>query len=212
MAANLTYSTLLADIQNYAERTDATFVAQLPRLVNQAENRIASEARGLGFMRAITDDLVPFRQWAQKPARWRETVSLQIGTGATYKRRKMLFQRTYEFCREYWPDPTQADEPKFYGDWDYSHWVIVPTPAFAYPYEVVYHERPTPLSESEQTNWTTQFAPQLLIYACLLEAQPFLKRDDRMEVFTTEYNRALAQVEYDQKRRLFDRSHQEAEA
>jgi hypothetical protein len=206
MAAALTYTTLLTDVQSYAERDDQTFIDQLPRLVSQAESRIATEARGLGFMRSVTDDMKVSQQWLPKPARWRETVSIQIGSGANYATRIILFSRSYEYCRTYWPNPRDTDVPKYYADWNFNHWLIVPTPSLAYPYEVIYHERPLPLSTNSQTNWTTEFAPQLLLYATLLEAQPFLKRDDRIPVFQAEYDRALKQLEFDQQKREMDRS------
>lgn len=205
-AASMNYSTLVRDIKRYSERDETTFNEQIPHFINQAENRLASEARGLGYLRSVTDDLGVGRSDMAKPSRWRETVSFQIGTGTSYRTRRILLHRSYEFCREYWPDPTQKDTPKYYSDWDFNHWLIVPTPDFAYPFEVIYHERPTPLSASESTNWTTQNAPQLLLYACMLEACLFLKRDDRMGMWEAQYNRALAQLEHDQSRRMTDRT------
>lgn len=206
MAASMTYSSLLEDLQMYAERTDTDYVDQCPRFVMQAENRIAAEARGLGFMRSITDDLTAGSPVLDKPDRWRETVSFQIGTGTLYNTRKFLLERTYEFCRTYAPDDTSTGEPSFYGDWDYHHWIIVKTPSLAYPYEIIYHERPQPLDSTNTTNWTTEYAPQLILYAALLEAQAFLKRDDRLKVFQDGYDRAIKQVEFEQQRRMMDRS------
>lgn len=206
MAYNLTYDGLVTQITDYAERTDATFIAQIPRLIALAENRIAAEARGLGLQNVITDNLVSGTSYLTKPARWRETTSFQIGTGTLSNTRVFLLQRPYEFCRAYWPDATVTDQPKYYGDWDYQHWLLVGTPDANYPYEIIYHERPLPLDDANQTNWTTQYAPQLILYATLLEAQPFLKRDDRVQVFNAEYERALKQTEFEQKRRLMDRT------
>lgn len=206
MAAAMTYDSLLDDITNYAENTSSTFTDQIPRFIMCAENRIASEARGLGFVNVITDDLIVSDPSLSKPARWRETVSFQIGTGSGFNTRKLLLNRPYEFLRAYWTNATATDEPKYYADWDYQHWLIAPTPDLTYPYEIIYHERPTPLDDANQTNWTTEYAPQLLLYATLLEAQPFLKRDDRMEIFSKEYDRALKQVEFEQKRRMMDRT------
>ena len=54
MAEALTYDSLLSDVQIYAERDDAPFVSQIPRFVMLAENRLASEVRGLGFQKYVT--------------------------------------------------------------------------------------------------------------------------------------------------------------
>lgn len=202
----MTYTSLVSDVTLYSERTDATFQAQIPRFILEAENRIASEARGLGFIQTVTSSLVSAQSFFQKPARWRETISFTIGTGSGNNSHTLLLLRNYEFMRIYWPDPTATGVPVYYGDWDYENWLIAPTPNFAFPCEILYHERPQPLDMSNQTNWTTQYAPQLLLYATLLETQPFLKRDDRIQVFQAQYDRALKQVEFEQKRRIADRS------
>lgn len=207
MAAALTYNSLITDIPLYAERTtDTTFLAQVPRFVMLAENRIAAEARGLGFMRSVTDNLVPNQSYLVKPARWRETYSLQLGTGSGNNARITLYLRSLEYCRTYWPNPTVTGTPKYYADWDYQNWLLAPTPSAALPYELIYHERPEPLDDTHQTSWTTEYAPQLLLYGCLLETQPFLKQDDRMKIFEAEYSRALKQVEFEQKQRMIDRT------
>lgn len=207
MAAVMTYNSLIADIQYYAERTDTVFVnTQIPRIVMTAENRIASEARGLGFVETVTSTLVSGQSFLAKPARWRETISFNIGIGAGNNERKELLLRSYEYCRSYWPNGTLLAEPKYYADWNYANWLFVPTPDQNYPCEILYHQRPQPLDTTTQTNWTTVYAPQLLLYACLLETQPFLKRDDRMQLFQQEYDRALKQVAFEDKRRATDRS------
>ena len=54
MSEALTYDSLLTDIQVYAERTDQPFVNQIPRFVMLAENRLASEVRGLGTQKYVT--------------------------------------------------------------------------------------------------------------------------------------------------------------
>lgn len=207
MAANMDYTSLVSDLQAYTERTDNDFVStQIPRIIMTAESRIASEARGLGLIQTITDDLLLGEEELAKPARWRETVSFTIGTGTNHTSRKMLRERSYEYCRSYWPNPAVNGEPKYYADWNWEHWLIVGTPDFAYPYELIYFERPQPLDTTTTTNWTTKYAPNLLLYACLLECQPYLKRDDRMQMFQQQYDRALKQVEFESKRRMMDRT------
>ena len=202
MSGVMTYNSLVTDITVHSERSDQKFSDEIPFIISRAENRIAGEARGLGMIRSITDDLAQSLSYVDKPERWRETVSFQIGTGANFATRVVLLQRSYEFLREYWPNAKTTDVPKFYADWDFDHWLIAPTPNLSYPYEILYHERPQPLTQSVQTNWTTAHAPQLLLYACLIEAQLFLKRDDRLPTFNTEYGRALQQLANEQARRL----------
>lgn len=205
-AFNLTYTSLVSLTEQYSENSTSDFTDRIPGFIALAENRIAAEARGLGFLLSVTDDLVEGQQFLTKPARWRETASIQIGTGATYDIRLVLMNRDLEFIRSYWPNATTTGQPKYYGDWEYQQWLLAPTPDDAYPYEVIYYQRPQPLDAENSTNWTTEYAPQLILYATLLEAQMFLKRDDRIAVFQPQYDRALKQVEFEQKRRMRDRA------
>jgi hypothetical protein len=203
MAEALTYTSLVSDIQNYAERSDDPFVAQIPRLIMLAENRIATEVKGLGYVRPVNFSTAIGDYIYEKPARWRETLSLSI---LTADGRKYLYPRTYEYCRMYWPNNDVTAEPEFYADYDYEHFLMVAAPDEVYPCELLYHERPEPLSEANQTNWTTRYAPQLMLYATLLEAQPFLKRAERLQEFQGLYDRAMAAIKQENTVRESDSS------
>lgn len=199
MSETMTYTSLISDVINYAERSDTPFLTQIPRLVMMTENRIATEVKGLGYVRYVNGQLSINNPVLPKPVRWRETTSLYLKIAGEAK---FLNQRSYTFCRAYWPEPVNTDTPQFYADYDYEHLLVVPTPDSAYDFELAYFERPLPLSESNQTNWTTQYAPQLLLYGTLLEAQPFLKLTERIAEFQALYDRAAAAVGNEAQRRL----------
>lgn len=205
MAEALTYSSLVSDVQLYAERTDSPFVDQIPRFIMMAENRLASEVRGLGLQKYVTGTITGTIAGSpvilDKPARWRETISFRI-TGPTGTNEGFLQERTYDYCRAFCPDALVTGTPRYYADYEYEHYLIVPTPATDYGFELAYYERPEPLSASNQTNWITQYAPQLLLYATLLEAQPFLKRPERIQEFQGLYDRALQGVAQESSRRI----------
>ena len=211
MATTMTFETLKQDVQRYLER-GATFAAdpivfeQIPRLINLAERRIARELKVQGFIAVVTDTMVPGQSVYQKPDRWRDTVSINVGTGANKASRKTLYTRDYEYCRSYWPDESQTNEPVFYSEYDYDHWLIAPTPDEAYPFEVLYYELPPLLDDSIQTNWLTEYAPQLLLYGTLLEATPFLKNDERIATWQQYYDRAAAMLNGEDLAKILDRS------
>jgi hypothetical protein len=114
--------------------------------------------------------------------------------------------------REYWPDATQEETPEFYADYNYSNWVFAPTPDAAYPMEVLYYELPPLLDEDTQTNWLTEYAPNLLLYGCLLEATPFVKDDQRVQLWQAYYDRALSALNGEDLQKIVDRSVNRREA
>ena len=211
MATAMTFNTLKQDVQRYLERgntlaSDPIVFEQIPRLINLAERRIARELKVEGFINVVTGTLSAGQSVYPKPDRWRDTVSMNIGTGATLNNRKIIFSRVYEYLRSYWPNALETAEPIFYSDYDYSHWLLAPTPDAEYPFEVLYYELPPLLDENVQTNWITEYAPQLLLYGTLVEATPFLKNDERIPVWQSMYDRAAAMLNGEDLAKILDRS------
>ena len=211
MATTMTFETLKEDVRRYLERgatyaSDPVVYEQIPRLINLAERRISRELKIQGFIAVVTDTLTVGQSVYPKPDRWRDTVSINIGTGANLAQRTTLYARDYEYCRNYWPDESQTDTPQFYADYNYSNWLIAPTPDQEYPFEVLYYELPPLLDDSIQTNWLTEYAPQLLLYGTLLEATPFLKNDERIATWQQYYDRAAAMLNGEDLAKILDRS------
>ncbi len=211
MATAMTFSTLKQDVQRYLERgssasADPAVFEQIPRLINMAERRCARELKVQGFQRVVTTNLVVGQSVYDKPDRWRDTVSINIGTGTGNATRTPVFGRSYEYIRSFWPDEAQRAQPQFYADYDYDHWLIAPTPDAAYPMEVLYYELPQLLDDSVQSNWLTEYASNLLLYATLLEAAPFLKNDERIPVWQSMYDRAASALNGEDLSKILDRA------
>lgn len=204
MAESLTYTSLQEDMRRYLERgytTDETVYAQIPRLITMAERAIAEKLKILGLVEVVTADLVAGTSVYDKPDRWRETISMQAGSP-----RRPIFARSYEYCRNYWPDETELDTPEFYADYDYLHWLIVPTPVATTPWEITYYQLPPLLGDTNQSNWLTDYAPNALLYQSLLQATPFLKNDERIPVWQGLYDEAIGALDTTNIRRIVDRN------
>lgn len=201
-AAVMTYDSLVEDVSSYLERTDTATLQKIPTFIMLAEQIIASQIKFLGNLTVVQSTMVPSQSIIDKPARWRKTVSMNIVVGG---KREPVLLRKYEYLRSYWPDSTQEDIPQFYCDYDYTHWLVAPTPDEAYSFEVLYYERPQPLDSSNQTNWFTQYAPQALLYGSLLQAMPFLKNDDRVQLWQSMYQQAMDILVAEDKLRVADR-------
>jgi len=202
MAAVMTYSSLAADIESYLERTDTATIDKIPTFIMLAEQVIASQIKFLGNLTVNESTMVQGNPVIAKPARWHKTVSMNVTVAGV---KSPVFLRKYEYLREYWPEATNEDVPKFYADYDYTHWLIAPTPADAYTFEVLYYERVQPLDVSNQTNWFTEYAPQAMLYGSLLQAMPFLKNDERMAMWRAEYDLIINTLKTEDLQRIGDR-------
>jgi len=198
----MTYDSLVDDISTYLERTDQATLEKIPTFIMLAEQVIATELKFLGNLTVAESTMVQSDPVIQKPARWRKTVSLNVTVDG---KKFPVFLRKYEYLREYWPDATQTDVPKFYCDYDYDHWLIAPTPAEDFAYEVLYYQRVQPLDSSNQTNWFTQNAPQAMLYGTLLQAMPFLKNDERIPMWEAQFNKVIEVLKIEDLTRIGDR-------
>lgn len=198
----MTYDSLVADIASYLERTDAATIDKIPTFIMLAEQQIALEIKFLGNLTVQTSTMTATQPVLDKPARWRKTVSMNITVAG--KRQPVLLRKP-EYLREFWPDATQTDIPAYYADYDYTHWLIAPTPNQDYSFEVIYYERVQPLSSDNQTNWFTVYAPQAMLYGALLQAMPFLKNDDRIPMWKAQYDLIINTLKAEDATRVADR-------
>jgi hypothetical protein len=198
----MTYDNLVADVAQYLERTDTATLAKIPTFIGLTEQKIAARLKILGILTVQTSVVNQNVNIIDKPARWHKTVSMNVTVAG---RRTPMLLRTTEYLREYWPDPAQQDVPKFYADYDYTHWLIAPTPDAAYNFEVLYYERIQPLDSSNQTNWFTIYAPQAMIYGSLAEASMFLKNYEQAGMYRADFDMTLETLTVENKLRIADR-------
>jgi hypothetical protein len=219
MATTVNYTTLVQDIQVYLERggsalTDPTVYAQIPRLINAAERKIMQFLKLQGEIEVLvnpTNGLQVNQPVVTKPDRWRETISINYATGPTLTSRKTLFPRSYEYCRSYWPDGTVIDStqpPQYYADYDLNHWLIVPTPDQNYPTEFVCYMQPILLDSTNQSNFFSNYTPNMLLYGALLEAMPFLKDDPRIQTWQGMWDREAQSLAGQDLQKVIDRASQ----
>lgn len=209
----MNYTSLVAQIQSYANRNEPNFVAAIPDIINQALSRIYSEAKTIGFQQVVISNMVVGTNTIVKPNDYKETISLQYTIPGVTPFSTFLYERTYEFCIAYAPNADLMGAPVFYSaDLNVpplanggANIFLSPTPDFAYPYQLTYLSFPPTFNINFPTNFLTDRYPNLLLYACMVEAIPYLKSDERIPVYESLYNRALQGVNKDTKERYTDR-------
>ena len=201
-ASVMTYDSLVLNIQQYLERTDAQTIAQIPNFIMLAEQVIASQIKFLGNLTVAESTMTTGNPVLDKPVRWHKTVSMNVTVDG---QRQPIFLRKYEYLREYAPDSTATGTPKYYSDYDYTHWLVAPTPDQDYSFEILYYERVQPLDSTNQTNWFTVYAPQALLYGSLLQAMPYLKNDERIPMWQQQYDLIINTLKQEDILRTGDR-------
>lgn len=199
MAAEaMTYDSLVEDVITYSERDDASFVNQIPRLIMLTEQSIAAQIKTLMQLNVVNTTLTVNDPVIQKPARWRKTVSMKING-------QPVLNRSMDYVTQF---QTESDngQPLYYGDYDYDHWAVAPTPDDDYSLQIIYYSRIQPLDITNQENLLTREAPQALLFGTLLQAQGFIKNADKLAMWKGYYDEAIAALKGEDQKRMVDRN------
>jgi hypothetical protein len=71
---------------------------------------------------------------------------------------------------------------------------LTPVPDGIYTLKLLYYSAPAYLSSSNTTNVFLNTAPDALLYASLIEAEPYLMNDARINTWGTMYDRAISSL------------------
>ena len=194
----MSYNSLVEMVQQYMERDDADFVAQIPNLIALAESNIAAELKTYLQLIVVETTLAENQAVLDKPTRWRQTVSMKIN-GQPVK------LRSQDYIAMYLSESDPAT-PKYYADYDFSHWNFAPLPDQEYPVEIIYYAEIQPLDESNQQNLFTAVAPQAMLYGTLLQAQGYLKALDKLPMWKQYYTDAIQALKKEDDSRRVDRN------
>lgn len=198
MSVIMTYDSLVLNVQQYMERNDPEFIAQIPNLIALAESSIAAELKTYMQLIVVETSLAQNQEVLNKPARWRKTVSMKVN-GAP------ILMRSQDYVAQYLSQ-SDAGVPKYYSEYDYSNWNFAPRPDQAYPVEIIYYAEIQPLDAQNQQNLWTSIAPQAMLYGTLLQAQGYLKALDKLQMWKGYYTDALAALKKEDNSRRIDRN------
>jgi hypothetical protein len=198
MAVTMSYNSLVLMVQQYMERDDADFIAQIPNLIALAESNIAAELKTYLQLIVVETTLAENQAVLDKPVRWRKTVSMKTNG-------KPVLLRSQDYIAQYLSE-SDPGLPKYYADYDFSHWNFAPLPDQEYPVEIIYYAEVQPLDETNQQNLWTAVAPQAMLYGTLLQAQGYLKALDKLPVWKQYYTDALAALKKEDDSRRIDRN------
>ena len=194
----MTYDSLVLNVQQYMERNDADFIAQIPNLIALAESSIAAELKTYLQLIVVETSLAQNQTVLNKPARWRKTVSMKTNG-------KPMLLRSQDYIAQYLSESTTG-LPKYYADYDYNNWNFAPLPDQSYPVEIIYYAEVQPLDGENQQNLWTAIAPQAMLYGTLLQAQGYLKALDKLPVWKSYYTDSLTALKKEDNSRRIDRN------
>jgi hypothetical protein len=185
----MNYADLITQIQSLCNRNDASFIGEIPNFITRAIFSIYSKTRTIGFQvfQPGNPTFTVNSPFITRPDDWQETISLSYVIPGATPTRVYVLSRSYEFCQTYSPIENVTGDPIFYADYDLptpgvGRIFLSPTPAVAYPYELIYLKFPE-FNLANQQDFIANRYPRLLLYESAVEAALYLKDDERIATF-----------------------------
>ena len=186
-----TYTELKDAIADWLDRSDLT--ARIPDFIALAEARISRDLR----IRPMEVRSIMYTTSGQKyfnlPGGYIQMRNIQLNTNPT----QPLEYITPEMLDRLYGSNTTG-KPKAYtliGD----EIQLSPVPDSAYELEMAFYEKFTALGDGTSgtvtSNYLTKNAPDVLLYGALMEAEPFIKNDERVAVWLNGYSNAVEKLQ-----------------
>jgi hypothetical protein len=178
-----TYSDLKTTVANYLARTDLT--TQIPDFIRFAELRLRRELRIRQMLKTVTTTTTGGDPTVALPSDFLETRDFFVSTNPI---QPLTYASPAIFSRN--TNTTQSGKPLNYTILA-SEFKLSPVPDSNYTLEMLYFAAPVFMDDSNSSNAFMANAPDALLYAALLEAEPYLMNDARINTWGSLYERAI---------------------
>jgi len=191
---SFTLTTLTASIQEWTQNDEATFVAEIPFFIKNAEERIFKVVDLDYFRKNATGTMTSSNKFLQKPSDYLASFSLSYVDSSNQN--IFLLQKDVNYIQEFNPNPSTTGSPRFYSSFDIDNFIVAPTPDSSYSVELHYYYRPASLTTDDSgSTWISTNAPDALLYASLIEAYTFMKGEaDLIQLYTARFTESMSRL------------------
>lgn len=188
----MNYAELVQAIQDYTENDEASFVANIPVFVQQAEQRIYQEVQLPSSYQNVTGNMTSGNQYLTLPSDFLSPRSVAvIDANGAYS---YLINKDVSFIREAYPNPADTGQPVHYALFEEDTLILGPTPDDNYDVELHYFGYPVSIVTAGNS-WIGDNYDPVLLYGSLLEAYIYMKGEpDLIKQYTEMFLVALAQL------------------
>jgi hypothetical protein len=178
-----TYSDLKTTVANYLARTDLT--TQIPDFIRFAELRLRRELRIRQMLKSVTTTTTGGDPTVALPSDFLEARDFYVSTNPI---QPLTFSSPAIFSRN--TNTTQSGKPLNYTILA-SEFKLSPVPDSNYTLEMLYFAAPTFMDDTNSSNVFMANAPDALLYGALVEAEPYVMNDARVNTWGSLYDRAI---------------------
>jgi len=177
------YTELKTAVANWLDRDDLT--ARIPEFIALAEARFNRVLRLRSMEAKYTANTVAGQRNLALPASYIQMRNFQVNTSPL----TTLSYVTPEIYDRLWGGSTSGI-PKFYTILA-NEVSLGPIPASVMEVEMLFYKKFDNLSVTTTTNWLITNAPDIYLYGAMLEAEPFIMNDERVQLWATALERGV---------------------
>jgi|TARA_R100000664_G_scaffold29196_1_gene40938 hypothetical protein len=191
----MTYSELKTNIANYLNRSDLTSFLDI--FIDNTEAELNRRLRTKDMVKRAT--ATADSQYLALPTDWLEAINVEI----TSNNFRPLFQQSIESLDVYrQANDNVTGSPIYFAVVDKSL-ELAPTPDTSYTLQLTYYGSVDALSDSQTTNFVSTGHPDVYLYGALKHASIFLMEDERVPLFTAQFEKALEEMRLEQEKAEF---------
>ena len=171
------------------------FIAYLPRIVRQAEDRISEVIETPASLAEVAGTLTTGSRSLGVPADLRSVNALFVTVAGA---RQSLRPVQFDMLSAAFPDFTATGTPRVYAYSGESTLALAPAPGSALPYTLMYERKPASLVDNPfgPGTWMSQRMTNALFWAAIVEGYTYLKGDEKqMAAYEARFSEAMAQAQ-----------------
>lgn len=189
-----TYSEIKSTVADYLNRADLTAV--LPSFVTLAEAKFNRELRTRDMLTRVqttSDD-----EYVLLPTDFLQHYSLELDAASAQPPMDYIGPQEAKVLKA---QNRTASTTYYYTVID-GAFEIIPAPGSDLDLRMVYYAKIPALSDSNTTNWLLTKSPDMYLYSALLEAAPYLKDDDRVQLWAAARQQVMDAMNLESERAM----------
>lgn len=189
-----TYSEIKSTVADYLNRADLTAV--LPSFVTLAESKFNRELRTRDMLTRV--QTTSNDEYVSLPTDFLQHYSLELDAASAQPPMDYIGPQEAKVLKA---QNRTASTTYYYTVID-GAFEIIPAPGSDLDLRMVYYAKIPALSDSNTANWLLTKSPDLYLYSALLEASPYLKDDDRVQLWAAARQQVMDAMNLESERAM----------
>ena len=202
--SGFTYATLTTAILSYTETDSNVLTSTITDdIIENAEFKILRDIPLDAYKKQSIGNLITGQTTINVPAKTLFVKGVQVYTSTSVATgaNTWLEKKDETYLQEYIPAETSTGTPKYYAmfggatgvtDTTSGRLMLAPAPSSTFKFKIHYEAIPDGLSSSNTTTYISQYFPNGLLYACLVEAYGYLKGPiDMLTLYENKYKQEV---------------------